>query len=332
MSAGYVMQLKNPSSLYFGKIPARGDFVKSAAGIKVISLIDNWVAQGMEMLLAEPGWKNYYDSAGIIDFLFIGTHKKHGISGQMMPSKDASSRRFPFIAATLFELDDALEFLPLSGLILERHGNHLRALVQHAVKTLDATDVLAGLNEVQLDPEADYQQIGDAYHAYLGATSLDGMTKSLGLAGADTSLRHMIMALGYLLQPMLTTYSIAPQKGLSLPLPRDPSRLALAKSFWLDLIGTFLSRGELELSIFSCTHFGNPKLIMTFNGVPPNIYRALFDEQAAAEYLIDISQSAWVEECAMQDLSTIKLSSYLSHGDLTLKQVVDTFRQCFAGL
>ncbi len=332
MSWQTTMQLKNPSSLYFGKIPARGDFVKSAAGIKVISLIDNWVAQGMEMLLAEPGWKTYYDRAGAIDFLFVGTRKKHAICGQLMPSSDASSRRFPFIAATLFEIDDTLEFLHLSSLALERHSNHLRALVQHAVMAHDAAEVLTSLNEVQLDAETDLRQFADAYHRHLGATSLGGMTASLGLEGSDTSLRHMILALGYLLQPMLTNYSVPPQKGLSLPLPRDPSRMVLAKAFWLDLIRTFLPRAELELSIFSCTHFGNPKLIMTFNGVPPNIFRALFDEQAAEEFLIDIGQSAWVEEYAGQDLATLKLSSYLNHGDLALKQVTETFRQCFAGL
>jgi type VI secretion system protein ImpM len=326
------MELRNPSSLYFGKIPARGDFVKSATGIKVISLIDNWVAQGMELLLAEPGWKHVYDNAGIIDFLFIGTHKKHAISGQMMPSRDASSRRFPFIAATLFELDDALKFLPLSPLSLERHGNRLRALVQHAIETHDAGEVLASLSDVELDTKLDLQRIAADYSRYLESTNLDAIASNLALPREHASMRQMILALGYLLQPMLINYSVPPQKGLLLPLPRNPSQMALAKSFWINLAATFLLRAELELSIFSCIHFGEPRLIITFNGVPPSIYRALFNEQATAECLIDIAQSQWVEECVMQDLSTVKLSSYLAHGDLELAQVVQTFRQCFAGL
>ncbi|TCS39469.1 type VI secretion system protein ImpM [Paucimonas lemoignei] len=326
------MQLKNPSTLYFGKIPARGDFVKSATGIKVISLIDNWVAQGMELLLAEPGWKIYYDNAGIVDFLFIGTHKKHAIAGQLMPSRDASSRRFPFIAASLFEIDEPLDFLRLGTLMLEPHVNRLRALVQYAVTTHDANEVLGSLNEIHLEAEIDDQTIAGAYNRHLSSANLDSFKQSLALPSENSSLRHMILALGYLLQPMLSNYSIPPQKGLALPLPRDPAQSKLARCFWLDLIGTFLLRAEMELSIFSCTHFGLPKLIVTFNGVPPNIYRALFNEQSAEECLIDVSQSAWVEECVMQDLGTIKLSSYLSHGDLALKQVVETFRQCFAGL
>ena len=104
MSANNPIQLRNPSSIYFGKISSRGDFVKSVSGTKVIALIDDWVAQGMEMLIADPGWKTYYDRAGSIDFLFIATHKKHTICGSLIPSGDSSSRRFPFIAATLFEI------------------------------------------------------------------------------------------------------------------------------------------------------------------------------------------------------------------------------------
>lgn len=331
MSSHTIMQLRNPSSIYFGKIPSRGDFVKSLSGTKVISLIDNWVAQGMEMLLAEPGWKNYYDSAGAIDFLFIGTKKRHAICGYMIPSSDASSRRFPFIAATLFEVDESLHFLPYSPLILERHSNHQRALVQHAAKTHDATDVLATLNDVPLENDADMEKFGATYQQYLNSTTLDGLAQSLALNADQASARQMVLAIGYLLQPVLTNYSIPPQKGIAIPLPRDPFRLALVKSFWLDLISTFLPRAEFELSIFSCIHFGQPKLIMTFNGVPPNIFRALFDDQSAREFLIDISQSAWVEDFAMQELTTIKLSSYLNHGDLQLGQLVQTFRQSFTG-
>ena len=59
---------------------------------------------------------------------------------------------------------------------------------------------------------------------------------------------------------------------------------------------------------------------MTFNGAPPEIFQSLFDEQAAQQHLIDISQSSWVEEYAMQDLATLKLSSYMEHDDLFLQQ------------
>jgi type VI secretion system protein ImpM len=331
MSTNTAIQLRNPSSIYFGKIQSRGDFVKSAAGTRVIALIDNWVAQGMELLLAEPGWKSYYDIATPIDFLFITTHKKHTICGALIPSGDASSRRFPFISATVFEVDESLAFLSFSPVLLEKHMNHQRALIQHAVQAHDAADVLTTLGDLPLENVIDFEKSSSSYDDFLASTTLASLSKLLGIDGDQATVRQMVLAIGYLLQPVLTNYTIPPQKGLALPIPRDPARVASVKAFWLDLISTFLPRAEFELSIFSCVHHGSPKLIMAFNGAPPEIFRALFDEQAAQECLIDISQSSWVEEYAMQELATLKLSSYLEHGDLFLQQLVETFRQAFAG-
>lgn len=331
MSANTVIQLRNPSSIYFGKISSRGDFVKSVSGTKVIALIDNWVAQGMEMLIADPGWKGCYDSAGTIDFLFIATHKKHTICGALIPSGDASSRRFPFIAATLFEIDHSLTFLPLSPLVLERHVNHQRALIQHAVKTHDAADALATLSEVPLDTSVDSGKLTGSYDHFLLNTTIKGLTNTLALDSERATIRQIVLAIGYLLQPILTNYATPPQKGLTLPLPADPARVPFVKALWLDLISGFLSRADFELSVFSCFDRGNPKLIITFNGATSSVFRALFEEQAAREQLIDISQATWAEEYALQNPGTLRLSSYLEHSELSLRQVVETFRQSFTG-
>ncbi len=329
--ANNAIQLRNPSSIYFGKITSRGDFVKSASGTKVIALIDNWVAQGMEMLIAEPGWKTYYDMAGAVDFLFIGVRKKHMLCGSLIPSGDTSSRRFPFIAATLFEIDDSLAFLPVSPLILERHANHQRALIHLAAKTHDAADTLVELGEAPLETEFDSEKSVNGYAHFLASTTLNDLTNALSIQDEHATVRQMVLAVGYLLQPILTNYAAPPQKGLSIPIPRDPARAAYIKAFWLNLICIFLPRAEFELGVFSSGHHGKPTLIVTFNGATPTIFRALFDEQAAQEYLIDIRQATWVEEYAMQDVATLKLSSYLEHGELDLSQLVETFRQAFVG-
>jgi type VI secretion system protein ImpM len=331
MNPNATIQLRNSSSLYFGKISSRGDFVKSTSGTRVIALIDNWIAQGMEMLIEDPRWKTVYDNAGTIDFLLLGMRKRHAICGSLIPSSDSSSRRFPFIAATVFEVDEGLSFLPLSPLVLERHANQQRALIHHAANAPDASEVLATLNDIPLDAEHPHNEIAALYGKFLGDTSIAGLRKALYLDDSPASVRQMILAVGYLLQPVLTNYTIPPQKGLSLPLPRVPARLAVVKAFWLDLISIFLQRAEFELCVFSCIHLGVPRLIVAFNGVTPAIFRALFEEQAAKDYLIDITQSTWVEEHALTEPATLKLSSYLAHEDLPLQRLVDAFRQGFSG-
>lgn len=331
MSTGNAIQLRNHSSLYFGKIASRGDFVCSPTNSKVIALIDQWAAHGMDALIASPGWKNYYDTAGPIDFLFIGTRKRHAICGALIPSADASSRRFPFIAATLFEIDDSLSFLPLSPLILERHMNHQRALIHHAAKAADVNDTLATLSDVPLEASASRSRITEGYRQFLLNNTITRLEDLPGIGDADSTVRQMILAVGYLLQPILANYAAPPQKGLAFPLPRDPGRLALVKALWLDLVSTFLSRTEFELSAFSCVHFGRPKLILTFNGTTPTAFRALFQEPTASATLIDISNSAWVEDHASVDVGILKLASYLEHENLSLHQLVEAFRQAFAG-
>ncbi len=317
-------------SLYFGKIPSRGDFVKSLAGARIVALVDNWVALGIEMLAANPHWKRYYDSAEPIDFLFLSPHRGRAICGTLITSGDASARRFPFIAATLFEVDGALAFLPLSPLLLERHANRQRALARHAASSQDANDALSALDGMQLDVEPAAERFLAGYRQFLAITAIAGLDKQLA-NGNCSSVRQMVLAIGFLLQPVLTNYAQAPQKGLSIPLPGDPAQAVLAKALWLDLIQVFLPRAEFELGIFCGAHFGVPRLIVTFNGASPAVFHALYDEQAAAEILIDVGQAQWVEEFVGGDAAAYKLSGYLEHADLPLQHLVDTFRQSFSG-
>lgn len=330
MSATTTIQLHNPCSLYFGKIASRGDFVKSTSGTKVITLIDNWVARGMEMLIADPDWKACYDNRGTIDFLFLGLGKKSAICGALTPSADASSRRFPFIAATLFELNDALSFLPLSPLILEHHTERQRTLTKLASGTPDAGEALSRLNDMTPDAEHVRQELHERYQHFLRTTSVRKLAEALFHNDSHITVRQMVMAIGYLLHPILGNRSIQPQKGLAIPLPRDVLLATQVKALWLDLISTFLKKTEFELSIFSCTHLGFPKLIVTFNGATPAVFHTLFHEPTSLDNLIDVGQSAWVDEYASQDNATFKLSSYLSHEDLSLQQLVETFHQCFS--
>jgi type VI secretion system protein ImpM len=331
MRASSSIQPGNVCSLYFGKIPSRGDFVKSASGTQVIALIDNWIAKGMEMLSAGPGWKSGYDDTAPHDFLFLSPRKRCAICGSLIASADASTRRFPFIAASLFEIDDALAFLPASPLVLERHANYQRALTQHAGKAHDATETLTALDGMSLEAEPALEKIADDYRHFLNTTTITGLTNALVVDPEQATVRQMVLAIGYLLQPILTNYARPPQKGLVIPLPCAPAGSAFVKALWLDLIGTFLARAEFELGIFSGVHHGKPSLIVTFNGAAPCAFHALFEKQAALDYLIEVDQASWVEETVAQDASVYKLSGYLEHGELTLQQMVETFRQSFAG-
>jgi len=282
------------------------------------------------MLFGNPDWKANYDHAGPVDFLLIATRKKHAICGGLMPSADVSGRRFPFIAATLFEVENPLAFLPLSPLLLERHQGHQRALLHHAARTYDATEALARLADIAFEKEL-VSDVEQTYRNFLLDTSVAKLADALSLEDGHTALRRMILALGFLLQPLLAKHATVPQNGILLPLPRDPLQVARVKALWLDLASVFLAQATLDLSIFSCMHGGMPKLLVTFNGTTPSTFRALFDEQAAQQQLIDVACSSWVDDYLHQDPVLFKLANYLDHDSLTLRQMKETFHQGFSG-
>lgn len=330
MSTCTVPRLRPQTSFYFGKIVSRGDFVKSVSGGNVIALFDHWFAQGMELLIAYPQWKAHYDNAGPIDFLFVGTRSKLAICGSLMPSSDASSRRFPFIGATLFEAEQPLAFLRFSPLVLERHISHQRALVRHAATTHDASDTLATLGAISLERDLVTDGVAHAYENFLTNTSVAMLADMLSLDNGTPALRRMILALGFLLRP-LSDHVARPQKGIAMPLPGNPSRLALVKALWLELVTVLLRGAALDLSIFSCMHDGKPKLIIAFDGTAPSTFRALFDAHTAQEQFIEITESAWIEDVIHQEPAAAKLSGYLEHGGLSLRQMAETFREGFSG-
>ncbi len=49
--------------VYFGKLPSRGDFVRSAHHSALIEHLDRWQSQTMERLATDPRWKLRYDAA-----------------------------------------------------------------------------------------------------------------------------------------------------------------------------------------------------------------------------------------------------------------------------
>ena len=53
---------------YFGKLPTRGDFVRTSESHPLMVLLDRWAGHGVELLAQDPGWKQLYDEAQPVSF------------------------------------------------------------------------------------------------------------------------------------------------------------------------------------------------------------------------------------------------------------------------
>lgn len=314
--------------IFFGKIPSRGDFVKSRTGAHVISLLDSWVSQGMELLASDPMWKTRYDAASPIDFAFIGTHNRHVLTGHLAASSDLSSRRFPFITTTTLEIDDPLAFLARCPMLLSRHWHRLGLLTRQAIASERGHDALDAITssavELQLSTAYD-----SSFRDFLEMQTVYNAEQMLIQSGHLIELRKSICALGLLLQPLLSNPGANLQKGIVLPLPHDPLYATLVASLWLHLAHGFFIAGNFELSIFITRREGKPWLFLDFNGASGRALQALFDVSVGREHHIDVSQAHWVDDYLNGDAALAKLSTYLEHPQLSLSQMSETFKEAF---
>ena len=78
---------------YFGKLPARADFIKAADNPALASLLDGWLAEVMNRLSAAPRWKLHYDALRPVNFAFVGTRSRRAIGGHLAASSSATAIR-----------------------------------------------------------------------------------------------------------------------------------------------------------------------------------------------------------------------------------------------
>lgn len=317
---------------YFGKIPSRGDFIKAAENIPLIELLDDWLAQTMSLLSENPRWKIDYDESKSLDFAFIGPRKNRTVSGHIIASSDMAQRRFPFLTMSEMEIEDPVNFVSYSPMIFSKLWKHLTTQGISIVSAEDPLILLQNLSSTRIPLEL---QSG-AHHAvfadFLVFQTLDSLNKQLFQGGFNGSVRQLILALGLLLQPVMTSSNIVhPEKSLVLPLPNDAQYRHLVGTFWMHLITPFLLRAEFELALFFVHLPQYPAMVLGFSGASARTLQAILDPQIGKDLHITFDDSEWIEEQVNSDYSLKKLSSYLMHPSLSLSSVLDSFCSTFIG-
>lgn len=330
------MNAVHPSSqmagelLYFGKLPSRGDFVRSAQHSSLVADLDQWQSRTLERLSADPRWKLVYDAAPELPFAIVSTGSRGALAGHWQASQDSSGRRFPFITAATFEWPsprDAAVLAPMmlagAWTALSRAGRAARLADEHA-------EAQASLHAVQ--PQA---MAADRARAelltFLDTHTVSGLEQMLAASGTRLSLRQAVLALGLLLQPALTQGGSRMSKVLRLPLAAEPSCQAPVASWWLLLVLGFFQRHEVELALFLDQHRGPPQLLLGFQGASASTLEAVIDPQAPGREGVSLAQADWVESEVGHDVGLRKLSTYLSDPDLSLWQAVRTSQEVFLG-
>ena len=318
--------------VYFGKLPSRGDFLRSSsASTPLVQTLDRWMSRTMELMASDPRWKQVYDAAPSAQFAFLGARRPVGLAGHLMPSQDASGRRYPFIVAGSFEVPEPASFLGTSPLSLSGLWTRLENASRMAHACEDAEGIHDALSKAEQQLHHPLVAPTPHFQEFLQTQSLGSLEAMLEDGRPPSSLRQTLLALGLLLQPVLTHGAARLERGVVLPLVKDPLYRPFIAAFWLDLIGGFVRRSALELGVFVTRTQGAPVLIVGFNGACPRGLRTVLDPQSCSHDNIEFSRSNWVERSVDIDYGLKKLSSYLRDPQLSLSQACQTFRETFLG-
>ncbi|WP_295994314.1 type VI secretion system-associated protein TagF [Rugamonas sp.] len=310
---------------YFGKLPARSDFIKAAENLPLVTLLDQWLAETMNLLTADPRWKLNYDALKPLPFAFVGNRSRRAIAGHIVASSDQSQRRYPFLMTSAIDIADAAAFLPRSPVVLAPLWQEFDALAADVLAAADPELALRALaaTVIELDP-------GAAEHDAAFLRFLDGHTVA-GLQAllAQASVRQMIVAVGLLMQPVRGSGAARLEKSLVLPLPNELRFRHLVAAFWLDLIAPFLAAADFELGLFFVDAGGRQSLVVGFGGAAPETLQAIIDPQCGMTHHITFEHTDWVDEHIATDAAVQKLSACLEQGQLSLRSAHALFHATF---
>ncbi len=307
---------------YFGKVPARADFVKLAHDAASIGMLDAWLAQVMTLLPSDARWRFHYDAMAPVSFALVGPARHHAVAGHLLASHDQSGRRFPFLATRTLAVSDPAAFVARCPLAFAPLWVFLEEICPKVLG--------------EGDPAAYLQAIADSAIGLGDEARLARWMEHGTIASLDASLdrcggARLVLALGLLLQPVMHSQPAELHKSLVLPLPHDASARYPVAAFWLELITPFLRRAQFDLALFITRQEERPVLVVGFCAALAETLRAVIDPLVGAELQVRLLDTDWIDEQLQFDADVRQLSSHLAQPDLPLSLARDLFMKTFIG-
>lgn len=310
---------------YFGKLPSRSDFVKASHDASLLAALDEWLAEVMDTLPANARWKAQYDALAPVHFGFLSPGRRHAICGHLVASRDASGRRFPFMMMRPLDVADPAAFARHCPLALAPLWHSMAGA---AVELLASDEPLLSLLALGDSEVALAAHCEGALAGFLDT----GTVGSLGALLGRRDPRELIMAVGMLLQPLLSHGLDDIDKSLVLPLPANPSAMFPVAAFWLELVTPFVAGTNAELALFVTQLRGSPVLVIGFSGASARTLVAMVDPDFAQDLLVTVDDTAWVDQPDASPLDPRTLSSYLEQPHTPLRLARDLYLQTFVGV